>query len=71
MENPILNLAASQGIWALLSVILILYILKAQEKRDNKQDEREKNYYTLMNKLINKFASIEKDLNNINKKSTK
>lgn len=71
MENPILNLAASQGIWALLSVILILYILKAQEKRDNKQDEREKNYYTLMNKLINKFANIEKDLNNINKKSTK
>lgn len=71
MENQILNLAASQGIWALLSVVLIFYILKAQEKRDSKQEEREKNYYALMNHLIDKFSLIEKDVHNIKTKITK
>ncbi|MCD3216326.1 BhlA/UviB family holin-like peptide, partial [Clostridium botulinum] len=39
MENEILKLASSQGIWAALSVVLIFYILKAQEKRDLKQEQ--------------------------------
>ncbi|WP_347460444.1 BhlA/UviB family holin-like peptide [Clostridium sp. DMHC 10] len=53
---------------ALLSVLLIFYILKAQEKRDIKQEEREKSYYNLINKLINKFGAIdssEKDFKEI------
>lgn len=59
MENQIFKLAASQGVWALLSVLLIFYILRAQEKRDIKQEEREKSYYNLINKLINKFSSVD------------
>lgn len=70
MENQIFNLAASQGVWAVLSVILIFYILKAHEKMDKKQEEREKSYYNLINKLIGKFGAIdnfEKDLREIKK----
>lgn len=70
MENQIFNLAASQGVWALLSVILIFYILKAHEKMDKKQEEREKSYYNLINKLIGKFSAMdnfEKDLREIKK----
>lgn len=61
MENEILKLAASQGIWALLSIILIFYMLKAQEKREVKEEEREKIYYNLINKLINKFSAMDVD----------
>lgn len=59
MENQIFSLAASQGVWALLSVILVFYILKTQEKRDIKEEEREKGYYNLINKLIGKFNTMD------------
>lgn len=59
MESELFKIAASQGIWAALSVILILYILKAQEKRDIKQEEREKNYQEIISKLTERFNIIE------------
>ena len=37
MENQVLEVAASQGIWTVLSVFLLFYIIRAQEKRDEKQ----------------------------------
>ncbi|AAO37401.1 hypothetical protein DP153_00240 [Clostridium tetani] len=52
MENEVLKLASSQGIWAALSVVLIFYILKAQE-------EREKNYQDIISKLTDKFNIVE------------
>lgn len=68
MENDVLKLAASQGIWALLAIVLIFYILKAQEKRDLKQEEREKNYQKIILKLTKEFeviGHIQKDINEI------
>ena len=68
MESEIIKLASSQGIWAVLSVALIFYILKAQEKRDLKQEEREKNYQEIISKLTERFNIIEdvkKDVKNI------
>ena len=59
MENELLKLASNQGIWAALSVALIFYILKAQEKRDDKQDQREKNYQDIISKLTEKFNIVE------------
>ena len=43
MNNELLQLAATQGIWAVLFVILLYYILKNQANRDLRQEEREKN----------------------------
>lgn len=41
LENEILKSALSQGIWAVLSVFLLFYILKAQEKEiKSKMKER-------------------------------
>ncbi len=54
-----LELALDQSIWAGLSIILIFYILKAQEKRDLRQDEREKNYQIIISSLTEKFYVIE------------
>lgn len=59
MEKEILKIASSQGVWAALSVGLIFYILKAQEKRDIRQEEREKNYQNIISKLTDKFNIIE------------
>lgn len=59
MENELVKLASTQGIWAALSVALIFYILKAQEKRDEKQDQRERNYQDIISKLTEKFSIIE------------
>ena len=68
MENEILKAALSQGIWAVLSVSLLFYILKAQEKRDLKQEEREKNYQIIIDKLTNKLDivdDVKKDVEDI------
>ena len=59
MENEIIKLASSQGIWAALSIMLIFYILKTQEKRDLKQEEREKKFQEIISNLSDKFALIE------------
>lgn len=60
MEKEILTAALSQGIWAVLSIFLLFYILRAQEKRDLKQEEREKNYQNIISKLTDKFEVIDK-----------
>lgn len=59
MENDLLKLASSQGVWAALSVGLIFYILKAQETRDTRQEEREKNYQQIISELTNEFKVVE------------
>ncbi|MCY6372793.1 BhlA/UviB family holin-like peptide [Clostridium ganghwense] len=59
MGNEIFKLAASQGVWAALSVALIFYILKTQEKRDVRQEERENNYQGIIAKLTDKFNIVE------------
>lgn len=68
MENELLKIMTSQGVWAVLSMFLLFYILKAQEKRDLTQEEREKKYqeiiYTLTDK-INIVETIKKDVEEI------
>ncbi|WP_326909789.1 BhlA/UviB family holin-like peptide [Sedimentibacter sp. MB31-C6] len=59
MEENLYELATTQGIWALLSIILIFYILKAQEKRDAKQEEREKSYQNIIATLNDKLDIVE------------
>jgi beta-lactamase regulating signal transducer with metallopeptidase domain len=59
MESEIIKLASNQGIWAALSVALIFYILKAQEKRDIRQEERENSYQNIIKNLTDKFNIVE------------
>ena len=51
MESTVMETAISQGIWAVLAVFLLIYIVKSNEQRDAKQEEREKNYQTVIEKL--------------------
>lgn len=59
MEGEILKIASTQGMWVTLTVVLIFYILRNQEKRDLKQDERDKNYQEMILNLTNKFNIID------------
>lgn len=58
MEEKIIEMAAAQGTWALLSIVLIFYILKTQEKRDLRQEEREKSYQDIISSLTDKLNLV-------------
>lgn len=59
MENELFKVALSQGAWAGISIVLIFYIIKAQEKRDLKQEEREAKYQEIINGLIKSLVLLE------------
>ena len=59
MEEKIIELAASQGIWTVFTVSLVFYVLKNQEKRDIKQDDREKKYQEIIVNLTDKLNIVE------------
>jgi len=68
MENQVLEVAASQGIWTVLSIFLLFYIIRAQEKRDEKQDAREEKYNNIIQELtykLNIVEDIKTDINDI------
>jgi len=59
LEEKILELASPQGIWTVLTVALIFYILKNQEKRDLRQEDREKKYQEIISNLTDKLNLVE------------
>jgi len=59
MESKMMEIAASQGIWAALSVALIYYILRNQEKRDLRQEERDSKYQDIIASLSDKLTVVE------------
>ncbi|WP_432662347.1 BhlA/UviB family holin-like peptide [Wukongibacter baidiensis] len=59
MEEIFFELASIQGIWTALTVALIFYILKNQEKRDLRQEDREKKYQEIISNLTGKLNLVE------------
>lgn len=55
METKIIEIIGAHGAWALLSVSLIFYILKAQEKRDEVQEKREYKYQEIIENMADKL----------------
>ena len=55
MESSVLDAALSQGIWAVLAVFLLIYIVKSNERFSARQEEREKQYQELLSALTEKF----------------
>lgn len=71
MNQNLLDMAATHGIWAALAVGLIFYILKAQEKRDFRQEEREHNFQKIITDLTNHLDTLDElreDVNSIKEK---
>ena len=64
MEELIVNLVQSQGIWAVLFVFLLLYTIKKNDKLDELQEARERKYQELLTQLTVKLSI----LNTVNEK---
>lgn len=74
MDDKIIEVIGAQGAWALLSVALIFYILKAQEKRDIQQEQRESNYQEIIKNMsdkLNILSSLSDDVREIKSKVNK
>lgn len=68
MESSVLDAALSQGIWAVLAVFLLIYIVKSNERFSARQEEREKQYQELLSALTEKFnvlSVIERDVTEV------
>jgi len=61
MENTILELAKSQGLWAALFVFLLFWVLRENGKREGK-------YQDIIEKLTQKFESIEQGIEKLTDK---
>lgn len=70
MEDVLVAVTQSQGIWTVLFVFLLLYTIKKNEKLDERQAEREKKYQTLLADLTEKYSlltTMNKQINNLYK----
>lgn len=52
MENEIIGFMITQGAWATLFVVLLFYVLKTNDKREQK-------YQLMINNLTEQFGIIE------------
>ena len=57
-DNPAWTGLRQRPRWPALSLALIFFILRAQERRDAKQDEREQNYQKIIEELTQKLHII-------------
>lgn len=64
VEDILMQLIQSQGIWAVLFVFLLLYTIKKNDKLDEIQDSREKKYQEVISELTDQLSIV----NIINKK---
>lgn len=70
MEEILLQVTQSQGIWTVLFVFLLLYTIKKNDKLDEKQEEREQKYQKLLEDLTDKYSllnSVDRQVNNLYK----
>ena len=70
MDQILLDVTQSQGIWTVLFVFLLLYTIKKNDRLDEKQEEREQNYQKLISDLTEKYAlltSVDKQIRNLYK----
>ncbi|HOV79349.1 MAG TPA: BhlA/UviB family holin-like peptide [Bacillota bacterium] len=58
MEQEIIKLAASQGLWAVLFVALLFYVLKENAKREDR-------LMVCLEKMGTQFDGISKDLGDV------
>lgn len=63
--EKLLEFAISEGLGYALFVALLFYVLKQQEKRDEKADKREEKYQNIISDLSGKYSEIAKDVKDI------
>ncbi|MEG0425976.1 MAG: BhlA/UviB family holin-like peptide [Cetobacterium sp.] len=59
MNEDLFKIASTQGIWAVLSIFLIIYIIKVQSVREQNQNAREENYRNIIKDLTGKLSVLD------------
>ncbi|MEG0645334.1 MAG: BhlA/UviB family holin-like peptide [Cetobacterium sp.] len=59
MNEELFKIASTQGIWAVLSIFLIIYIIKVQSVREQNQNAREENYRNIIKDLTGKLSVLD------------
>lgn len=59
LYNTLVEAAFTQSIWAGLALVLIFYILKKQEIRDQHQNKREEKYQVIIKELADRLQMVE------------
>lgn len=59
MEQTLIEVATTQGIWVLLFVVLFIYTIKNNEKLVERQNAREENYQKLLSEITAKYVVVE------------
>ena len=70
MEDILIQLIQSQGIWAALFVFLLLYTIRKNDKLDEVQETREEKYQQLLLDLTEKLSIINSVYDKVNKMSS-
>lgn len=59
MDAQIIEAVTSQGLGVGLSIALVFYIIRTQERRDKAQCEREESYHKLLNEFSKKLVVMD------------
>ena len=71
MEEIILRMVDSQGMWAALFVFLLLYTIKKNDNLDKQQDAREEKYQKMLSELTESLAVVKEIKNTVDDLSEK
>lgn len=63
--DELFKIGVNQGLGYALFIFLLFYVLKQQEKRDAKADEREEKYQNIIAELTEKYSDIAKDVKEV------
>ncbi len=56
--ESLLSYFSAEGVWVILSVFLIFYIIKDQNNRDERQSKREENYQKVITDLTTSLKDV-------------
>ena len=56
--ESLLSYFSAEGVWAILSVFLIFYIIKDQNNRDERQSKREEKYQKVITDLTTSLKDV-------------
>lgn len=59
MTEELFKVASTEGIWTVLSIFLIVYIIKVQSIREQNQNIREENYRNIIKDLTEKLVVLD------------
>ncbi len=59
MFEQIIAEAVKEGLWALLFVCLLMYVIRSAKEQQERQEQREDHYQTLIESMLESLSAVE------------